>query len=253
MESYLCITLKMSFKQVKIIKKLGVLFVIIFCGYQYFKGPKIEYYLWTWERSDDLSFASSEQTVAPLIATLIQVGNDVSFKPRRNPFKTRLGAKILPVFRLEAYKTQSLNVAACTQYLLGVIKSNNYHEIQLDFDAKKSQRSAYKELIDSLKKQMPNLKISITALASWCVDDGWIETLDIEYAVPMLYRMGDDAHKIMHSFSSTLAWPVKKCQNNVAFEVQGTFIKPTRNAKVFLFNNKAWSEKDWLKLKKCGS
>jgi hypothetical protein len=100
---------------------------------------------------------------------------------------------------------------------------------------------------------MPNLKVSITALASWCVDDGWIETLDIEYAVPMLYRMGDDAHKIMHSFSSTLAWPVKKCQNNVAFEVQGTFIKPTRNAKVFLFNNKAWSEKDWLKLKKCGS
>ena len=236
--------------------KLGISVAILlaaFCGYNYFSHPKIEYYLWTWERSDDLSFTGSEQTIAPLIATLIQVGNDVSLKPRRNPFKTRINAKILPVFRIETYKTQSLNVAVCTQYLLGMIKSNHYTEIQLDFDARKSQRDSYKELIDSLKKQMPSLKISITALASWCVDDGWIEELDIEYAVPMLYRMGEDTNKIMHSFSFDLAWPVKKCQRNVAFEVQRMFVKPKRNAKVFLFNNKAWSEKDWLKLKKCGS
>lgn len=172
-----------------------------FYGYNYLGRSKIDYYLWAWERSDDLSFASLEQTIAPLIVTLIQVGDVVSLKVRRNSFKTREGAKILPVFRLETYKTQSLNVAACTQYLLGMIRSNNYHEIQLDFDAKKSQRNAYKELIDSLKKQIPTLKISITALASWCVDDGWIEGLDIEYAVPMLYCMGEDANKIMHYFS----------------------------------------------------
>ena len=50
--------------------------------------------------------------------------------------------------------------------------------IQIDFDATKSERSFYRELITDLRQRLPaNVHLSITALASWCMDDDWLSDL----------------------------------------------------------------------------
>ena len=44
-----------------------------------------------------------------------------------------------------------------------------------DFDATRSQRPFYRDLLVDLRSQMPaDLPLSITALASWCSFDDWL-------------------------------------------------------------------------------
>jgi len=53
--------------------------------------------------------------------------------------------------------------------------------VQIDFDARRSQRRFYVRLLRDLRRRMPpSLPLSITALASWCAYDDWLSGLPIE-------------------------------------------------------------------------
>ena len=43
------------------------------------------------------------------------------------------------------------------------------------------------------RRSGPDVPLSITALASWCAQDRWMEGLPVDETVPMLFRMGPDA------------------------------------------------------------
>ena len=63
--------------------------------------------------------------------------------------------------------------------------------VQIDFDATSSERVWYRQLLIETRRVMdPDLPLSMTALASWCVGDPWLDGLPIDEAVPMLFRMG---------------------------------------------------------------
>ena len=66
--------------------------------------------------------------------------------------------------------------------------------IQIDFDATTSEHDFYAALLRDVRRRLrPDLSLSITALASWCIGDSWLDTLapgTIDEAVPMLFRMG---------------------------------------------------------------
>jgi len=65
--------------------------------------------------------------------------------------------------------------------------------VQVDFDAAASERPFYRRLLERLRPRLdPSITLSITALASWCVGDGWLHDLPIDEAVPMLFRMGPE-------------------------------------------------------------
>ena len=47
--------------------------------------------------------------------------------------------------------------------------------LQIDFDATRSQRRFYSDVLRKVRQQMPaSLPLSMTALASWCSYDDWI-------------------------------------------------------------------------------
>ena len=83
-----------------------------------------------------------------------------------------------------------------TEYQAGDLRTASRPGIaalQVDFDAKRSERGFYAALLRSLRSQMPpQLPLSIAALASWCSNDDWISGLPIDEAVPMLFRMEPD-------------------------------------------------------------
>ena len=63
--------------------------------------------------------------------------------------------------------------------------------VQIDFDATLSQRPMYRALLHAVRRELPpGMPLSITALASWCMQDDWLDDLPIDEAVPMLFRMG---------------------------------------------------------------
>jgi len=69
--------------------------------------------------------------------------------------------------------------------------------LQIDFDATSGERAFYRALLEEVRRQLPaRMPLSITALASWCIGDPWLDDLPagtIDEAVPMLFRMGPDA------------------------------------------------------------
>ena len=63
--------------------------------------------------------------------------------------------------------------------------------LQIDFDARLSQREMYRQLLHDVRGAMPQgMPLSMTALASWRLDDDWLDELPVDEAVPMLFRMG---------------------------------------------------------------
>ena len=65
--------------------------------------------LWAWERTEDLTFLDPERYgVAFLAQTLILNGNEILFRPRRQPLKVSPGTKLVAVTRIESSKTTGL-------------------------------------------------------------------------------------------------------------------------------------------------
>ena len=68
------------------------------------KFPKV--ILWAWERPEDLQFLDPERFgVAFLAQTLELQGDEVVFRPRRQPLKVGPEIKLIAVTRIESRKT----------------------------------------------------------------------------------------------------------------------------------------------------
>src|SRR4029077_8796850 len=134
--------------------------------------------------------------------------------PRRQPLRIPDGTFLIAVARIEirVRPARSLqlasadatrptdnaeNVAEIAGAIARLAKTQGVQGIQIDFDATVSQRALYTAILRDLRGKIPNeMPISITALASWCFGDTWLDALPIDEAVPMLFRMGVDDRNI---------------------------------------------------------
>ncbi len=204
--------------------------------------------LWSWQRADDLSFVDKGVVVAPLVASIFVDKNGVSVQPRTNVLKLAKKTQIIPVIRLEIpphIHVNDVHIDTIVHRINSFIVSCKSDAIQIDFDAAKSQRLLYEKLLTKLHVSLPNIKISITALASWCVGDTWIDKLPITHAVPMLYNLGAHADDFKKYFTDKKKWKAAKCQCHIGFEESDIFTKPPRGWHVYVFNNKAWSVRSY--------
>jgi hypothetical protein len=65
--------------------------------------------------------------------------------------------------------------------------------VQLDMEAKPSQRLFYLALVREVRAALPpNIALSVTALAWWCRSPAWLDDLAADEVVPMFFRMGKD-------------------------------------------------------------
>ena len=144
--------------------------------------------LWAWERPEDLRFLDSQRFAVAFLAQTIQLSGDkILYSPRQQPLKVSPDTKLIAVTRIETLKKPfpaSLSNAqseAIIQRVLQTATLKNISAIQLDFDAKVSERAFYRQLLTNLRSRLPaSLPLSITALASFCIGDGWIDGLPVE-------------------------------------------------------------------------
>ena len=150
-------------------------------------------FIWAWERPEKLDFIDTDRVgVAFLAKTLRLEGDRVVTKPRLQPLELAPGTKLIAVVRIESdYPTLSstqLNKTADE-----ITKLSALSAVQIDFDATVSERDFYRALLTRVRHDLPpNVSLSITALASWCAGDNWLDDLPVDEAVPMLFRMGRD-------------------------------------------------------------
>ncbi|MEK7404159.1 MAG: hypothetical protein AAB225_03545 [Acidobacteriota bacterium] len=148
--------------------------------------------LWAWDRAEDLRFLKpGEAEVAALMETLYLRDGRAEPWFRRLPLVLPEGMKPIPVIRLESDGSALPPADSIGSFLWRWV---DLKRIQIDFDARSSQREWYVELIRLTRRWKPH--ISITALASWCLDKPWFAGVPDE-AVPMLFRMGPQRNAIL--------------------------------------------------------
>ena len=154
--------------------------------------------LWAWERPENLSAFSDSKNIgtAFLAATISLSGKRIYVHRRQQPLICEPGRYVMPVIRIETDrknppKLSSDQVDAVVARIYQVASGPNWHGVQIDFDATKNQRQAYKMLLAKLRSALPSeTPISITAIASWCAGDYWLANLPVDEVVPMYFDMG---------------------------------------------------------------
>lgn len=225
----------------------AVLAALVLFGCRTSQTP--ETYLWAWQRAEDLRFlaGSSRIGVAFLAAT-------VTLRDSRAEVERRVQPLLLPtprprlvaVTRVEARGESPLTGGQRAQLRNAVLETAGLPDvegIQIDFDARESQREFYAALIREVRAALPaGRTLSITALASWCLGDNWIGGLPIDDAVPMLFRMSVDGAPIRAQLARGADFSDPLCRNSIGLSTDEALLPslPGGHRRLFLFSPSAW-------------
>ena len=210
--------------------------------------------LWAWERPEDLKgIDPSRFAVAFLAQTLVLKGDDVIFSPRHQPLDVAPETKLTAVTRIESQKQTGQTVSLSEpqkqrliELILRTRELRNVSAIQIDFDAAASEREFYRGLLRDLRSQLPDtMALSMTALASFCVGDRWLDDLPVDEAVPMIFRMGADDRTIKNLLASGEDFREPLCQRSYGIAVDEPLeIKFRPERRIYIFNDRSWTAGD---------
>ena len=165
-----------------------------------------------------------EMSLAYIVQTITLRGPTVRTELRQRPERVSPASSVTAITRIEvpAGVAASLTDDQLEQVAFAVADTADLpgvQEVQVDFDVTISQRCFYRALVHRIRELLPaDTRFSITALASWCMDDDWLSDLPIDEAVPML-RTGDE-WKIAAARAAEEGRPLEgPCRNALALGV----------------------------------
>jgi hypothetical protein len=208
--------------------------------------------LWAWERPEQLDFIDLEKVgVAFLAKTVYLRGDSVISRPRLQPLILPPGAQVVAVARIESEhsndysKKPSLSPAQITETASTISELGslpNVVMVQVDFDAGVSERGFYREFLAQLRSKLPpSTALSITALASWCKGDNWLEDLPVDEAVPMLFRMGIERKQFLSGLAAGETFTSRLCRSSAGVSTDEPLAQLPRVQRLYIFNPRVWS------------
>ena len=201
--------------------------------------------VWAWERPEDLRGLDPNVGIAFLAQTITVRDGEVSVVPRRQPLRVAPDAHLLAVTRIEASDAsshlQSQETLAIATTIARTASMRQVAGIQIDFDATRSQRDFYRLLILELRRRLaPDSPISITALASWCVEDQWLRSVGVDEVVPAIFRMGP-TNQPFRDLGIADRWPAAECRDAVGTSLDEPVALDSVRRRVYVFNPKPWN------------
>jgi hypothetical protein len=199
--------------------------------------------------------------VAFLAQTLILTGSDVVYDPRHQPLKVPPATKLIAVTRIESQKITHERPALSQQQqeqlverIRKTLELPNVTAVQIDFDAVSSERTFYRELLEHLRRELPdNVPLSMTALASFCIGDRWLNDLPVDEAVPMIFRMGVDADHVKSFLANGSDFRESLCRRSYGVALNETITNGfEKGRRVYVFNDRSWLASDLPILERFG-
>lgn len=253
--------------------------------------------LWAWERPQDLRFIDPRTTGVAFLAGTIEIrsvslGNkekvadadsSVVMRPRLQPLLVPPGTPLMAVVRVETpndlwhqpalaaagqrtsasspsptslyTKAQRIRAAGMIASVAGI---RSVRAVQVDYDATRSERPFYRQLLQDLRRRLPHaMPLSMTALASWCIGDTWLNSLPtgtVDEAVPMLFRMGPDAPNVAAFVQGGDAFRARACRASLGVSTDEAFSQSLLKGqlksfagrsdprRIYIFSNRAWTK-----------
>jgi hypothetical protein len=200
--------------------------------------------LWVWERRENLRGIDPRTTAMATLDGTIQLGRSATLVPRHQPLIYPAGIERISVIRIEAPGETAAGLERSTAALILNLASTDrtIAALQIDFDARRSQRTFYKRLLRDLRRQMPaSLPLSITALASWCSYDDWLGGLPIDEAVPMFFRMEPDRRFVSADLPEfRIREPL--CAGSIGMSTREPYTGSLAGKRVYIFPDRGWRQ-----------
>jgi Protein of unknown function (DUF3142) len=201
--------------------------------------------LWAWERPENLTFLDPKQAAVAFLAKTITLRDDkIAVKPRLQPLRVAPETKLIAVVRIETDRANAptLSSAQLQQTAREISSFSGVSVVQIDFDAKVSERDFYRKLLQRVRYELsPSVALSITALASWCAGDHWIADLPVDEAVPMLFRMGVERPQFQRRLESGQPFEATICRNSAGVSTDEPITAPDVD-RLYIFNPQPWTK-----------
>ncbi len=206
--------------------------------------------VWAWERREDLRAIDPATTaVAWLDRTVVLDARGPAVVPRRQAMLLPVSAGLvrIAVVRLETGRGATLNddSAQAVAEAIAQAAAPDAAALQVDFDAKQSERQWYASVLRRVRALMPKgMPLSITALASWCsYDGGWLEHLPVDEAVPMLFRMEPDRRRLGVRGWGTGDFAIREplCAGSVGISTTEAWPPDLAARRIYIFADRGWN------------
>ena len=205
--------------------------------------------LWAWERPTDLRFINPRDVGVAFLARTIRLrADEVTVRLRLQPLNLPEGTSVIAVARVESDVISQSQLSdqqrdRLASAIVEMAKLPNVSHIQIDFDATKSERPFYRDVIVDVRRRLPEtVGLSITALASWCAHDDWISDLPIDEAVPMLFRMGVEAKQFSNRLESGEDSDAAPCRQSYGISTDEPRSNLYITRRLYVFNPDPWTE-----------
>ncbi len=202
---------------------------------------------WAWDRPEDLRFLDPEHDAVAVFEAIVTIGEayGIRARPRLNPLQVAEGMTLIGVVRVEVAAGTALDDATMhdtTEAILAYHRADRTVGLQIDFDARRSERDFYRGLLHELRARLPaSDSLTMTALASWCVGDTWLDDLPIDDAIPMLFRMGVDDGNVRNFLAAGQDFRSPICQRSLGLSTDEPWPTVPAGRRLFLFHPRSWT------------
>ncbi len=211
--------------------------------------------LWVWDRPQLFASLPEATGVAYLHATVRLSGTESRTSWRQWPLRVAPGATVVPVVHVALDNlspsplddAQQQAIAAAIEH--AATHGNRSGWVQLDFEARRSQREAYVALLRRLQPlRQGGMRISATALASWCMDDPWLPAGLLDEIVPMYFRMGGESARIRQRLGTTGKAAAPACRDAAGLMLGEDWPALRDVKRRYVFHAGSWKNEDFEKL-----
>jgi hypothetical protein len=202
---------------------------------------------WLWDEARLPAWSTHEAAV--LQRHILLTGNDILLRPRKRWPALPPATLVTPVLHVEVSTVNppthiENSRAIIVSALLDAAAVSTSGWVQLDMEAKPSQRTFYRSLVQELRTALPaRIKLSVTALAWWCRAPAWLDGLAADEVVPMFFRMGKDSAAMRALLEQSPDTLHASCRaGSAGFSPQEPFAEAVaaRYAKTYWFDRYAW-------------
>lgn len=204
-------------------------------------------FIWAWERPEHLGFIDPQQVGVAFLAKTIRLSGDtILVRPRLQPLTLPEATKLIAVIRIEPDAVTPLTLSSgqiesTVHEVLQVAGRPRIAAIQIDFDARTSERELYRQLLYKLREQLPSsTSLSMTALASWCAGDRWLSDLPVDEVVPMFFRLGIERNNFISRLQSETSTFAAPCDQSAGVSTDEVIPSP-QNKRLYIFSPKPWT------------
>jgi hypothetical protein len=202
---------------------------------------------WLWDEARLPAWSAREAAV--LQRHILLSGDSARTRPRMRKPVLAPGTLVTPVLHVEVSTVnppQNIEQRApmIVQAMREAAAASSSGWVQLDMEAKPSQRAFYRALVREIRDTLPpQVHLSVTALGWWCRSPAWLDGLAADEVVPMFFRMGRDSAAVRALVEQSPQTLHASCRNGSAgFSPQEPFAPEVtqRYRKTYWFDRHAW-------------